>query len=369
MNRLIVVAIAVAVVLYILVSSLFVVNEREQAIVLRFGAIERIIDEPGIYFKIPTPIVENVQIIEDRLLRYDLANMRVQVSGGAFYIVDAFLTYRIADPRLFRERARGDLRQAEQLIGARFDSALRQVYGRRDFTAALSEQRPQMMAEARDLIRPEMEALGIEIVDVRILRTDLTPEVSDRTYDRMRAERLAEAAFLRAQGQEAAQSLRAIADRQATEIVASAQRDADITRGQGDAERGRVFAQAYSADPEFFEFYRSMQSYQTALGNNSGTTMVLSPDSEFFRYFGDANLLGPTAINPTPEAARAAAAGPAPASPAPAPAAAATAAPDLAPTASPLLPAGVPAATDAAGASPSALPNGFTAFTGNSVTQ
>ncbi|WIJ26545.1 protease modulator HflC [Devosia sp. RR2S18] len=284
-NRLIILGVVVLAALYVLFSSVYVVNEREQAIVLRFGEITEIRDEPGLYFKIPTDIVESVQIIEDRLLRQEIADMTVQVSGGAFFVVDAFLTYRIVDPRLFRERALGQLAVAESRIATRFDAALRQVYGLREFNAALSEQRSQMMVEARDLIRPDMAELGIEVVDVRILRTDLPEEVSERTYERMRAERLAEAALLRARGQEQAQSLRAIADRQAVEIVAAATRDAEIIRGQGDADRSRIFAAAYGQDPEFFEFYRSMESYRNAL-NDANTTMVLSPDSEFFRYFG-----------------------------------------------------------------------------------
>lgn len=285
MNRLIILAVVAIGALYVLFSSIYVVNEREQAIVMRFGQITDVKTEPGIYFKVPTNIVDAVQIIEDRLLRYDIANMTLQVSGGKFYEVDAFLTYRISDPRLFRERALGELRVAEDRISTRFDAALRQVYGLREFNAALSEERPAMMREARDLIRSDMALLGIDIVDVRILRTDLTQQVSVQTYDRMKAERLAEAALLRARGKEAAQSLRAIADRQAVEIIAAARRDSEILRGEGEAERSLIFATAYNQDAEFFEFYRSMQSYRTALGA-SGTTMVLSPDSEFFRYFG-----------------------------------------------------------------------------------
>lgn len=285
MNRLIILGVVLIAVIYVIFSSLYVVNEREQAIVMRFGQITDVKKEPGIYFKIPTNIVDSVQIVEDRLLRYDIANMTLQVSGGKFYEVDAFLTYRISDPRLYRERALGDLNVAESRIATRFDAALRQVYGLREFNAALSEERPQMMREARDLIRPDMAQLGIDVVDVRILRTDLTEQVSAQTFDRMKAERLAEAALLRARGQEAAQSLRAIADRQAVEIIAAARRDAEILRGEGEGERTTIFADAYNRDPEFFEFYRSMQSYRTALGS-SGTTMVLSPDSEFFQYFG-----------------------------------------------------------------------------------
>ena len=300
MNRLIIAGIALAAALYVLFSSLYVVNEREQAIVLRFGGIIDVKTEPGLYFKIPTDFVDSVQIIEDRLLRYDLSNMTVQVQGGAFYEVDAFLTYKITDPRRFRELAQGDLRIAEDRISTRFTAALREVYGVRNFTAALSEQRPEMMAQARNLIRPGVAELGIDIVDVRILRTDLSNQVSERTYERMRAERLAEAALLRARGQQAADTIRAIADRQAVEIRAEAQRDADILRGEGDAERNRIFAAAYNADPEFFQFYRSMESYRNALGND-GTTMVLAPESEFFRYFASEGEGTPGEPLPEPE--------------------------------------------------------------------
>src|SRR5690606_19468232 len=146
---------------------------------------------------------------EDRLLRYDVANMTLQVRGGKFYQVDAFLTYHISDPRLFRERAQGSLDVVEDRIASRFTAALRQVYGKRDFSAALSAERPEMMREARDLVRPDMADLGIDVVDLRILRTDLTQQVSQQTFERMKAERLAEAALLRARGQEAAQSIRA----------------------------------------------------------------------------------------------------------------------------------------------------------------
>lgn len=292
MNRLIILGVVLVGIAYVVFSSIYIVNEREQAIVMRFGEITDVKTEPGLYFKVPTNVVDSVMIIEDRLLRYDIADLTVQVSGGKFYVVDAFLTYRISSPRLFRERALGELRVAEDRIATRFDAALRQVYGLREFNAALSEERPQMMREARDLIRPDMAELGIEIVDVRILRTDLTEQVSAQTFDRMKAERLAEAALLRARGQEVAQSLRAVADRQAVEIIAAARRDAEILRGEGEAERTTIFADAYNRDAEFFEFYRSMQSYRTALGA-SGTSMVLSPDSEFFQYFGqDSNGRG-----------------------------------------------------------------------------
>ncbi len=284
MNKLVVLGIILVGAAYLFFSSIFVLNEREQAIVTRFGEITKVHSEPGLYFKLPTTIVDNVQIIEDRLIRYDLEDITLQVKGGKFYKVDAFLTYRIINPQLFRESVLGDLRLAEQRINTRLESALRRVYGLRDFNAALSEQRTEMMREARDLIVPDLAEIGIKVIDVRILRTDLTEQVSAQTYDRMKAERLAEAAALRARGREQAQKLRAVADRQAVEIVAEARRDSEIIRGEGDAQRNAVFAEAFSKDVEFFEFYRSMQSYRQSLGKD--TTMLLSPDSEFFQYFG-----------------------------------------------------------------------------------
>jgi membrane protease subunit HflC len=309
MNRWIVLGVLAIVGLYVVFSSVFIINAREQAIVTRFGEITRIHTEPGLYFKVPTTIVEDVQIIENRLLRYDLEDITLQVSGGKFYQVDAFLTYRIVDPRAFRSSVLGSLQLAEQRINTRFESALRQVYGLREFQAALSEQRPAMMQEARDRIRADMEELGIEVVDVRVLRTDLTEQVSAQTYDRMRAERLAEAALLRARGQEQAQTLRAIADRQAVEIVAAANRDAEILRGEGDAQRNAIYASAFNADRDFFAFYRSMEAYRHALGEGTGTTLVLSPDSEFFSFFGSGGLpeitgdelAGPAVVPEVPE--------------------------------------------------------------------
>ncbi|MCF6343104.1 MAG: protease modulator HflC [Devosiaceae bacterium] len=289
MNKLVIIGIVVVGALYVLLSSIFILNEREQAIVTRFGEITNIHSEPGLYFKLPTAIVDNVQIIEDRLIRYDLEDITLQVSGGKFYNVDAFLTYRIKDARLFRESVLGDLRLAEQRINTRLESALRGVYGKRDFNDALSALRAEMMREARDIIVSDLAEIGVEVIDVRVLRTDLTQQVSAQTYDRMKAERLAEAARLRARGQEQAQTLRAIADRQAVETVALAQRDSEILRGEGEAVRNAVFAEAFNKDVEFFEFYRTMQSYRASLVNTD-TTMLLSPNTEFFQYFGGSTM-------------------------------------------------------------------------------
>lgn len=277
-----------AVLAFLGLNSFFVVNEREQAIVLRFGEIKDVKTDAGLYFKLPlTPFgLDTVQIVEDRLLRFDLDDITVQVSGGKFYEVDAFLTYKISDARIFRRQVSGSLVLAEQRLRTRLDAALRRVYGLRGFEAALSKERAAMMLEVRDQLRAPASALGLEIVDVRIRRTDLTAEVSDQTFERMKAERLAEAERLRARGSEAARRLKAKADREVVEIKASAQRDAEVLRGEGEGERNGIFADAFTRDPEFFEFYRSMIAYTKAL-KEDGTTLVLSPNSDFFRYFQD----------------------------------------------------------------------------------
>lgn len=283
---------ALLILFFIVYSSVFVVNERQQALVLRFGEIKRIIKEPGLYFKVPTNIVETVQLVEDRLIRLDLEDITLQVSGGKFYIVDAFVVYRIEDLSLFKERASGSIEQAERLLRTRLNDGLRDVYGRRGFEAALSEERNEMMLEVRELLIPQVKSFGMKVVDVRVRRTDLTAEVSQQTFDRMSAERLAEAERLRARGREAEQRIKAVADRQVVELIAEANRDSEILRGEGDAERNRLFAEAFGRDPEFFEFYRSMSAYERAL-EDTGTTLILSPDSEFFQYFRSDGVTGP----------------------------------------------------------------------------
>src|SRR5690606_19216390 len=288
-NRLPIIGGIIAVVLLLIYSSIFMVNERQPAIVLRFGQIVDVKTEPGIYFKLPFGFLEadTVQMIDDRLLRFDLDDIRVQVSGGKFYDVDAFLVYRITDARKFRQTVSGSTLLAEQRLRTRLDAALRSVYGQRGFEAALSEERGDMMREVRDQLRPVATSLGLQIADVRIRRTDLTAEVSQQTYDRMKAERLAEAERLRARGRAAAQRIRARVDREVVEGVAAARKASEILRGEGEAERNATFAAAFERDPEFFEFYRSMKAYSTAL-ESAGTTMVLSPESDFFRYFRSA---------------------------------------------------------------------------------
>ncbi|MGI9463745.1 MAG: protease modulator HflC [Aestuariivirgaceae bacterium] len=274
---------AIAVLIY---STIFIVDEREKALVVRFGEIQRAISQPGYYFKMP--IVEELVWVEDRMLFLETNDKSVQVVDGRRYQVDAITMLRIVDPQKFRETVSANLAQVGDRIGTRIESALRQTYGRRTFDAALSKDRAAMMREIRDQVRPEALSLGIEIVDVRVRRTDLMPKVFEQTYERMNAERFAEAAEIRAVGQAQAARIKAEADRQKVELVATSQREAEIVRGEGEAKRNNVFASAFEKDPEFFSFYRTMKAYEKSL-TDSDTTLVLTPDSEFFKFFGSSN--------------------------------------------------------------------------------
>jgi len=276
-------AVLLAAIAFLVWTSVFVVDEREKALVTQLGEIQREINEPGLYFKLP--FVQEVIQIEDRIVFFESPDKEVQVVDSRRYVVDTVTMIRVNNPRLFRETVGASLNRAKDRIETRLDAALRQTYGRRSFDAALSKDRAAMMREIRDQVRLEAEALGIDVVDVKIRRTDLLEQVLKDTYARMNAERFAEAAELRAIGEAQATRIKAEADRQSVELMSKAQRESEILRGKGDATRNKVFAEAFQQDPEFFAFYRSMQAYTTSL-SNSDTTLVLKPDSEFFKYFG-----------------------------------------------------------------------------------
>ncbi len=272
-----------AVVFAIAYMSYFVVDEREKVLVMRFGEISRIVETPGLYFKVP--IAETVTRIEDRIVIWENNDRPVQDRESQVYIVDAITLARIDNARLFRETLAADLDQAEARIGALMDAALRQTYGKRSFDQVLSSDRATMMKEIRDEVYSEAKLLGIEIVDVRIRRTDLSGAVLADTHNRMRSERNALATNIRSTGEAFRTRVNAETDRMFIEKTADARRRAEEIRGQGDAERNRIFAAAFEQDPEFFAFYRSMQAYGKALANKD-TTLVLNPQSEFFKYFG-----------------------------------------------------------------------------------
>ncbi|MDP5084243.1 MAG: protease modulator HflC [Yoonia sp.] len=273
---------AVAVVVIGALSSIFIVDEREKALVLQFGQIVKVQEEPGLGFKIP--LIQEVVRYDDRILSRDLEPLEVTPSDDRRLVVDAFARYRIADVEQFR-RAVGA--GGEEAAARRLDSILRaetrEVLGSVTSNDILSVDRAALMLRIRNQAIAEAQALGLQVIDVRLKRTDLPPENLNATYERMKAERDREAADERARGNEAAQRIRAGADRTVIELVSEAERESQIIQGEADARRNEIFAQAFGADPEFFEFYRSMTAYQRSL-TPGNSTMVLSPDSEFFNY-------------------------------------------------------------------------------------
>lgn len=277
---------AVVAILLVGYMSYFIVDEKQKALVLRFGEISRTVEQPGLYFKVP--IAETVTTIEDRIIVWESNDRTVQDRQSQVYIVDAITLARITDARKFRETLGADLEQARSRVGALLDAALRQIYGRNSITEVLSADRASMMHEIRDQLRREATDFGVEIVDVRIRRTDLGGDVLKATYDRMRSERNALAADIRSRGEATKTRMNAETDRLFTEKTADARRKSEIIRGEGDGERNKIFAEAFNQDPEFFAFYRSMLAYQKSLANRD-TTIVLSPDSDFFKYFGTQN--------------------------------------------------------------------------------
>ena len=273
---------AAIVVLAVLLSSVFIVDERPKALVLQFGQIVRVKEEPGISFKLP--LIQDVVRYDDRILSRDLEPLEVTPSDDRRLIVDAFARYRIVDVERFRQAVGGG---GEDAAARRLDSILRsetrEVLGSVSSNDILSVDRAALMLRIRNGAIAEASALGLQVVDVRLKRTDLPSENLNATYERMIAERQREAADEIARGNEAAQRVRAGADRTVVELVSEATRQAEITRGEADAERNAIFAEAFGSDPEFFEFYRSMTAYSRSL-QAGNSTMVLSPDNEFFNY-------------------------------------------------------------------------------------
>ncbi|NKW71983.1 protease modulator HflC [Rhodobacteraceae bacterium R_SAG10] len=263
-------------------SSIYIVDEREKALVLQFGEVKRVRTEPGIGFKIP--LIQEIVKYDDRILPLDTQPLEVTPADDRRLVVDAFARWRIADPVRFRRAVgAGGIATARPRLERILNAELREVLGSVNSGAILSADRVSLMNRIRDQSRAQALALGVEIVDVRIKRADLPEQNLAATFERMRAERQREAADEIARGNEAAQRVRALADRTVVETVSIAQRDSDIIRGEADARRNAIFAEAFGRDPEFFAFYRSMAAYEKAL-KQSNTTLVISPDSEFFHY-------------------------------------------------------------------------------------
>ena len=271
-----------AAIVFLALSSLYIVDERKQAIVLQFGQVKDVKQEPGLGFKIP--FIQNVVYYEDRILPLDTDPLEVTPLDDRRLVVEAFARWRILDPVKFRLAVAGGAEAAGAArLGRILNAALRGVLGNVRSNDILSADRAAMMIRIRDAARIDAANLGVDIIDVRIKKADLPEQNLNATFGRMQAEREREAADERARGKEAAQIVRATADRQAIELVSEAQKNAEIIRGEADAQRNAIFAEAFGRDPEFFAFYRSLTAYERALqGENS--TLVISPDSEFFDY-------------------------------------------------------------------------------------
>ena len=263
--------------------SVFIVKEINQAIVLQFGDPKRILLKPGLNFKIP--FIQNVVFLDKRILNLDAPPEEVIASDQKRLIVDAFARFQIVDPLKFYISV-GNERVARSRLSTIINSRIRSVLGTQRLQTLLSEDRTKQMALIQDGVNVEAEKFGIKIVDVRIKRADLPPANSEAIYRRMQTEREREAKEFRAKGAEMAITITSTADKEVTVILADAEKQSEIMKGQGDGQRNKIFANAFGQDPEFFAFYRAMQAYEKALIGGE-TSLILSPDSEFFKFFGN----------------------------------------------------------------------------------
>lgn len=284
MNRSALIAsVAVALLLFLASQTLFTVDQRSQALVLQLGEPVRQINTPGLKAKVP--FIQNVRNYPKQLLDFDADAQEVIMADQKRLVVDAFARYKIVDPLLFLQTARDEANMRLNM-GKIVNSALREVLGSVPFGTVLTTRRGELMHQITEAVVNEAKSFGVEVVDVRIMRADLPQGNADAIYDRMKSERQKEAAQERAEGNRTALGIRAEAERERTIILAEAASQANVLRGQGDADATSIFAKAFNLDPGFYSFYRSLQAYKSAL-TDGNSTMVLSPDSDFFRYFRD----------------------------------------------------------------------------------
>jgi membrane protease subunit HflC len=274
--------IGLAVASVIFFGSIFTIDQRQQVLILQFGEPIRTIDTPGIKFKIP--LIQDAVFFDKRIIDLTLSEQEVIASDQKRLIINAFAKYQIIDPLKFYTTVRTYQGLSSKLSGI-LDSSLRQIIGEVTLSELLTENRSDIMHQIKDALSQYSEIFGIKIIDVRIMRADLPKENSDAIYARMQTEREKEAREIRANGAEEAQKIKAEADKQKVIILAEAKKEADLTRGNGEAEAAKIYAASFGRDPEFADFYRSMSAYKNALQSEK-TKMVISPDSEFFKYFG-----------------------------------------------------------------------------------
>jgi len=284
-SRLNIIAVIAVLVLVVVSNSLYIVNERERAVLLKFGEVVATDVQPGLHFKLP--IVNDVKRFEARLMTLDSRPQRYLTAEKKGLIVDSYVKWRVADVDSYYTATGGDELEANRLLTSRVDNGLRNKFGERTVYEVVSGERDELMAEIAlqldDIARRE---LGIEILDVRVKAVDLPPEVSNSVYSRMASEREREARELRSRGRELAEVIEADADRQKTIIEAEAYREAQAVRGEGDASAAQIYAEAFNLDPEFYSFYRSMEAYRTSFANKDDL-LVIEPDSDFFRFLKD----------------------------------------------------------------------------------
>jgi membrane protease subunit HflC len=266
--------------------TLFTVNEIQQAIILQFGDPKRVIQKAGLNFKLP--FIQNVVLLDKRILNLDAPSEEIIASDQKRLIVDAFARFKIKDPLKFYISV-GNERVARSRLSTIINSRIRGVLGKEELATLVSKERARLMDKITQDVNTEAAKLGIEIIDVRIKRADLPQANSEAIYRRMQTERLREAKEFRAQGAEIAQTIKSTADKEVTIILAEAQKKSEILKGEGDGTRNKIFANAFGKDAEFFSFYRAMQSYEKSLIGGE-TSLILSPDSEFFRFFGKSGL-------------------------------------------------------------------------------
>ena len=284
MNRsLLISGIVIVVGALVLFNSMFIVHQTQQALVLQFGDPKRQITTPGLEFKIP--FIQDVVFFERRVLDIDPPRQQVLLASQKRLDVDSYARFRIIDPLEFYKTVRNERGARAQLSGI-INSTLRRVLGNETLKEILSNKRVAIMADIRQQVNAAVDRFGIEIIEVRLRRADYPKETSNNIYDRMKSEREQEAREFRAQGAEQAQQIRADADKQRTILVAEAKQKSETLRGEGDGLAIKIYADAFGQDPEFYGFYRSMLAYRKAM-TDSDTTLVLSPDSDFFRYFKD----------------------------------------------------------------------------------
>jgi len=273
---------------FIVMSALFTVDERQKALVLQFGEVIKIIEKPGLATKIP--FIQTVVKYDGRILPLDTLPLEVTMKDNRRFDVDAFARWRIADVKAFRRAVgSGGAGAAASRLEQILNAELRTTLGEVNSSELLSVNRVKLMTTIRDSARAKASALGVDIIDVRIKRADLPIENLNATFSRMRAEREQDTAKLIAEGNEAAKRATSLADRTVVETLSEAQKNADIVRGEADAERNSIFAEAFGRDPEFFAFYRSLTAYENSL-KGSNSTLVISPDSEFFDYLKSASI-------------------------------------------------------------------------------